>query len=370
MQSKTKILYISNSPFLSGAELSLVSLINKINNRKSIVLATSNSPIINKLDEGYVIEFPFVWFRRSLNPFYFALCLFNFFQFGFFVYSKIRKYEFDVVYSNSLKSFFYGLFVKRILKKYHVCHLRDNVSNSFLKWLLKNNVDHFICVSYHIASQLDSKIKKTVIYSGVEFNNINNSKCGIRKELVITDDDILIANIGQITQWKNQVSFIKSAIEIIAQTDNVYFVIVGDDLSGNESIYKKHLLDLVNINRVGNRISFLGWRENIQEVINGTDILLHTAINEPFGRVVVEAMAQSKAVVAYNCGGPSEIILNNKTGYLVKPNNYMELAEKTLKLIRNRDKRLEFGKNGRDRVLNKFNVLKNIPAIYQILFNQ
>lgn len=86
------------------------------------------------------------------------------------------------------------------------------------------------------------------------------------------------------------------------------------------------------------------------------DILIHPAINEPFGRVLIEAMSIGKPVIAYNCGGPKEIIVNNETGYLVEPYNYGEIAKKTILLLENEELRLQFGKAGRKRVIEKFNI--------------
>ena len=71
---------------------------------------------------------------------------------------------------------------------------------------------------------------------------------------------------------------------------------------------------------------------------------------EPFGLVTLEAMLSKKPVIASNHGGLSEIIIDNNTGFLFSPNNSEDLYLKTERLIKDKNKRNNFGKNGFDRV--------------------
>ncbi len=107
---------------------------------------------------------------------------------------------------------------------------------------------------------------------------------------------------------------------------------------------------------LNNHVTFLGHRTDICETYAQIDVLVHPAIDEPFGRVMIEAMAMEKPVVAYNCGGPKEIILNGETGFLIKPHDYSEMAQKTILLLNDRSMRRKFGKKGRVRVCEYFNL--------------
>jgi glycosyltransferase involved in cell wall biosynthesis len=147
---------------------------------------------------------------------------------------------------------------------------------------------------------------------------------------------------------------------------NVHMLIVGDDLSGRERKYKNKLIRSVKELGLNDKISFSGHCDNIKEVINEIDILVHPAINEPFGRVLIEAMAMEKPVVAYNCGGPKEIIVNNETGFLIEPFDYRALTIKTKELIDNTDLRNSFGKAGRKRVIEYFNSERYIREMEEV----
>jgi len=143
-------------------------------------------------------------------------------------------------------------------------------------------------------------------------------------------------------------------------------LIVGDDLSGKEKRYKKQIETEILKAGLEKHFSFLGFIKDIKEIYAQIDVLVHPAINEPFGRAIIEAMAMGKPVVAYNCGGPKEIVINNKTGYLIEPYDYRGLAEKTLQLLESRELRIKFGKAGRTRVIEKFNIERYVKEMEEI----
>jgi len=82
------------------------------------------------------------------------------------------------------------------------------------------------------------------------------------------------------------------------------------------------------------------------------DIAVHCSVEpEPFGRVVIEAMAAGRPVVAYAMGGPKEIVVDGETGLLVPPGDYEALGRATLALLRDPDRRRELGEAARARVV-------------------
>jgi len=231
--------------------------------------------------------------------------------------------------------------------------------------------DVIISISRHIYEQFSSDLKSNyLIYGGIDTEKWRKTEDKVEKMSLLASTSILIACIGQITGWKNQTDFIHVAKNISDKHENVYFVIIGEDLSGREKKYKNELLKLVKSLNLQDRIQFLGHREDIKEVMNGIDILVHPAIDEPFGRVLIEAMALEKPVVAYNCGGPAEIILDGETGFLVEPHNFEQLAEKTMKLIDDKELCIRMEKAGRQRVVEKFNIeryVREMEAVFDDL---
>jgi glycosyltransferase involved in cell wall biosynthesis len=111
------------------------------------------------------------------------------------------------------------------------------------------------------------------------------------------------------------------------------------------------------------RIVFLGEKsaEDMRELYAQSSFVVLPSYSEGLGRVLLEAQAMEKPVVAYDCGGMSEAILPNKTGFLVKTGDVEALANKISLLLQNEAERRRLGKDGREFVSQRFSV----PALVQ-----
>ena len=83
------------------------------------------------------------------------------------------------------------------------------------------------------------------------------------------------------------------------------------------------------------KINFLGWRSDIDEIMPVMDILVLPSLNEGMGRVLVEAMAAGKPIVASSVGGIPDLVQHNHNGLLVPPGDEKALAEAILEIINN-----------------------------------
>ena len=109
-------------------------------------------------------------------------------------------------------------------------------------------------------------------------------------------------------------------------------MLIGDDIFRRDWRYKKELLAKVACSEIADRITMRGWSKDMEQVWREVDCLVHTADKEPFGRVIVEAMAHKVPVIAVDCCGPKEIIENNKKGILVPANDVDALSKAMLLL--------------------------------------
>lgn len=80
-------------------------------------------------------------------------------------------------------------------------------------------------------------------------------------------------------------------------------------------------------------------------------------------------MSMQVPVVAYNSGGPKEIVKQNVTGYLVNPYDYGKIAILTIGLLENDDLRLKFGREGRKRVIEKFSLESYVAGMEKIFLS-
>ena len=126
-----------------------------------------------------------------------------------------------------------------------------------------------------------------------------------------------VALVGRITRWKGQHIFLQAAAWVHRRFPEARFQIVGAALF-DEKAYEAEIRELAVKLGVQNYVDFLGFRSDIPQYMAGIDLLVHASITgEPFGQVIIEAMASGKPVVATNGGGVPEIVVHGETGLLV-----------------------------------------------------
>ncbi|MCC8197363.1 MAG: glycosyltransferase [Tannerellaceae bacterium] len=109
------------------------------------------------------------------------------------------------------------------------------------------------------------------------------------------------------------------------------FLIIGQVVDQN--YYADLQVEIVK-RKLEDRIKFTGYLENVQLYMKEFSFILHTAINEPFGRVLIENALEGRPSIAYDSGGIKEIILHKETGYLVKVGEVLAMADFALKLLK------------------------------------
>jgi glycosyltransferase involved in cell wall biosynthesis len=125
----------------------------------------------------------------------------------------------------------------------------------------------------------------------------------------------------------------------------------------SESLYQD-LRSFVAAHGLEDRAVFLG--ELDQEAIRNwyalSSVVVLPTYSEGLGRVLLEAQAMQKPVVAYDCGGVGEAVLPNETGFLVKTGDVQALADRIDFLFKNEAERVRMGKQGREFVLRRFGI--------------
>lgn len=266
----------------------------------------------------------------------------------------------NIIYSNSIKSHVYGALAKLFCRRTTIWHVRDNIKKGLMHTALISLADKIVCISAFTYQQLNGAgKKKELVYGGIDCKDWNPAIVplqNIRVELALSPGTRLVANISQITPWKNHIDFIDAARIIIEKFNNVHFLIIGDILNPVDLKYKIQIQGYIRQLNLNSHFSFLNYRTDVKELLKQIDVLIHTAIEEPFGRVLIEAMAMEIPVVAFNSGGPKEIVEDNETGYLVETHDFREIAEETIHLLQNDELRKSFGRAGRQKVIMNFSI--------------
>ena len=351
---------------MGGAEYSLLESLRYLSNTSiSIHIACSTKQVlfwyINLLPvHVHDIYLPYLYKKTSFKIWMEII------KASIKLYQLVQKENIQVIYCNTFRSLPFCLFIKWFCKLKIVCHCRDHVPSLFVRFMIRIMTDECIAVSSVIQKELPRSSKIPIIHNGV--NPLLFQKSGTSQFLIkqyhLPNHTQLIGNIGQIVPWKNQIDYLKVAAHLLREYQNLHFFLVGAIVDNDYFLILKQQIQLLGLEPC---ITFTGQVENIADYLSDFTVVLHTALNEPFGRVLIEAAASAKPVVAYASGGPSEIIENGKTGFLVADGDIKTMAELTVRLLDNIDLRTSMGQSAREHVIRHFNSKDYSRKVYQIL---
>jgi len=181
----------------------------------------------------------------------------------------------------------------------------------------------------------------------------------LRKEVGISQEEIVVTCIAEFSPVKNHVFLLKAWGKVASSMSGVHLWLVG------EGKLKERLEHKVRSGGIP-RVYFLGFRQDIPKVLQDTDIFVLVSCREGLPRAVMEAMAAGKPVVASNVRGNRDLVEHGKTGFLVELGDVEGLAGYLKMLARDESLRLSLGAAGREKIkdysLEK--VLTEMEAIY------
>jgi len=142
----------------------------------------------------------------------------------------------------------------------------------------------------------------------------------------VGDGEVAVGNLGRIEEWKRQHCFLEAIATMpIDIVQRCRFFIGGTAVLGRGHEYLAHLHDLHRRHRFRDRITMTGMVD-AEAFWEAMDVAVHCSEREPFGYVVLEAMAKGKLVIAANSGGVPEMLTDGQQGYLVDPEDTARFA--------------------------------------------
>ncbi len=215
----------------------------------------------------------------------------------------------------------------------------------------------------YIQQGIGDNLKIQVIPSGVPLEKFLSPRDKIRDRLKLglPTDAFIIGNVGRMVPVKGQVYFIRAVPQILKEFPQTHFLLMG------EGELKETLKKEVKKLKVENCFHFIPPQEEVLPVFSSLDLFVLPSLNEGMGRVIVQAMAMGKPVVATRVGGVPDLITDGVNGFLVPPKDEHSLAQAIIKILRNPSLRLEMGKRGKERAqeFSLENMIKKIENLYQ-----
>jgi glycosyltransferase involved in cell wall biosynthesis len=220
----------------------------------------------------------------------------------------------------------------------------------------------------HVAFRVLPERRITVIHSGVPIDRFMNSAVNIeekKRSLSIRPDALAIGTVGWLLPIKDPMTLLKAMSVVWRRHPDAQLIYVGKgDL---ETDLREESLKT----GVQDRVHFLGWRDDIHDIMPLLDVFALPSKNEGMGRVIVEAMAAGRPIVASRTGGIPDLVEHGQTGWLIPPGDHHAMGEALLDLLDHPDQARRMGDAGRVRCrrFSREAMLQCIESVYADLLS-
>jgi len=360
------ILYLHETPELSGAENSLLNLavrLDKLKFRAAFAVSGEGS-FVSKLKE-YSLSVTSVGFPRIFNIFAFCGSL-------RMVMRLVREREIAIIHSNSIRTHLYSFIAGRLCGVSVIWHERNLITDEMIDpdRLLYLLPDRIICNSRAIADRFLKKgrlpEKAVIVYNGVDTDRFNPDikSDKVRKEFGVPSDGIVIGIASRFNAIKGHETFFRAAKMLLERMSGqgrpLRFLVAGGAVFDADRSREKTLREDIRALNIDKDVVFTGFRTDMPEVYAAMDIFVLPSHYEGCSRVLLESMACAKPVVATNLGGTTEVVEDSKSGLLIRPGDPAGMAEKIASLISDPIGAKKMGLEARRRVLGNFRIERNV----------
>lgn len=293
--------------------------------------------------------------RRDINPLMDCLAFFE-------VLRVVKNIKPDALHTHTSKAGFMGRIAGRIAGVKIIVHMpHGHVFYGYFGSIMSRVFVHLERIAARFTDRIVTltEIEKreylhemiapddriVVIPCGIDIGSFSSNAETIRDEIGIPSNTPVVGWVGRLEHVKGCEYFLRACCLIKKELPDARFLAVGD------GSLRREMEDLASALDLNKEMIFLGHRTDMPEIMNSIDLLLHTPLNEGLGRVLLEAMACAKPLVAADVGGISEIVEHGINGFLVPAGDYASMAKESLKILKDRELAIRLGIAGRKKAL-------------------
>lgn len=383
MTAPVRVVILDHTGELGGAELALVRLcaaLDPIRVQVRVVLFASG-PLVSRLEAVGVRVLVLPLDRRvartdrhaaGRSPLRFALSTLAVLPFVVRLAGLLRRLGPDVVHSTSLKADLLAVPACALARRPLVWHVHDLIAGTYLPAMLARLVQavarrgpaHVVVNSGATArSLLPLPRGWTLAYPGLSADQVRPD--GPARAV---PDPPVVGLVGRVSPTKGQREFIEAAALVAARCPQARFRVVGAALFA-EAGYERGLRELANRLGVADRLELIGWVADPVAEMDRLTVLVHASpVPEPFGQVIVEAMARGVPVVATRGGGVTEIVEppGAALGVLVAPGDPADLARGILEVLADPEAAARRARRAHAEAVERFPVTRTAETVTQV----
>lgn len=217
-------------------------------------------------------------------------------------------------------------------------------------------------VGEHLTSQRVPMRRLDLVYNGISTSDLSRFANRPRTSGTPTR----VGMVGRITRWKGQHVFIDAVLSLAREHPDIEFHLAGAP-PPREEAYGQALIDTIEDAGLEKKVFFHGTVKDIYKFIAGMDIITHCSVEpEPLGRVILEAMALRKPVIATRGGAAEEICTHEQDALLIDPNRPDMLASSILRLIREPATAAALAANAAKTIEDRFSIERQAQKLREI----
>jgi len=268
-----------------------------------------------------------------------------------------------LIHANGSRAMAYAGLAGRPAGRPVIWHVRIAESDGPLDRALCALATEVIAISRAVARRFAWAPKKVrLIPNGIDLGRFTPraASASLRAALGVPPSVPIVASVGRFVEVKGYRYLLEAAARIERARAGVHWILVGDgELRGELEAQARGL-------GLESRVHFTGWRDDVADVLALADLLVLPSESEGFGRVLVEAMAMGRAIVATAVGGVPDIVLPGETGLLVAPANPVALADAVRALLDDPERGARLGAAGRARAESSFSLGAHVDGVERV----
>jgi glycosyltransferase involved in cell wall biosynthesis len=403
----TRILLVSATGQLGGAERSLIELATAINPAEFQLFAAvgGNGPLAAQLDEAGVHSriVEMLRLQRTVNPLRLAEYVAAVSRASRAIAELASSLEIDIVHANTDMAQVYAGEAAARAGIPCVWHARDMLNLGPIGERMAKQAHRVLAISEAVRDHLaragidDGTLR--LVRNGIacarfpEGETRRETRKAVRTELGLNPFAFVAGSVGALIPWKRHDEFVRafgalceleisdharrpdgpgSTVVELGGLVPARAVVVGADVFGEHGRYVFDLKKLAD-ELVGERVVFTGWRDDIARLLPAFDAFVSASDKEPFGRALVEAMASGLPVVTSDSGAKGEIVIEGVTGFVVPQGDIAAMAKAMHTLRHDSKLRGQMGLAGRTRALELFSVertAREVEAVYREILDR
>ncbi|MHC4872799.1 MAG: glycosyltransferase family 4 protein, partial [Planctomycetota bacterium] len=184
----------------------------------------------------------------------------------------------------------------------------------------------------------------------------------IRKEFGFSENDFVIGKVARLFELKGHEYLFESFAELSRSYDNLKLFLIGN------GIWREKFERIAEEKGFAEKIVFAGLveRSRIPEVIAASDMIAHCSLREGLARVLPQALLSEKPLVCFDVDGAREVVINDKTGYLIQPRDTAGLTAAIKDILENKERAGQFAAAGRELCRERFDWKVMAEKLYQL----